>query len=433
MAEGKHSQPTGSEAKTWHEAVISGDGKLMAQLLEVYPRLIEKTDAVGKTALHVAAARGYDEIVAQLLAAKASVHAYDHQRCSALHCAVISGHCKVVAQLLAAGSRASTSTKDDSTALHSAARHGHDGVLAQLLADPLTANNIHNRGWTALHYAACTNNLQLVERLLADSRTRINAKDFDGHTALHRAVEARAANAVALLLTQDSIEVENGKSLRAAIVNHDDKSLTDDGIALQLIDRFPVDDVVRWVRETDRFGRSSFELAVDRGCDKVVHRLLDLSPSLVDIPAWNIYNFLQIAVTRGHEKLIDTFLALKPEWISSVARSGNTLLHLATISFRFPPQSFAKLWPLLKDVVRAKNKRGKNSFVIALAQSKREAIELMQWELASDEIMDAASLAKVKAKRFRPVIEKACACLLTLLNRDVLGIVFDYLLEIKRR
>lgn len=436
-------------------AATQGDLRQVTHLLG----MADEVDSAGRTGLHLAATHGHDEIVAQLLTRTSDPNMRDGRGWTALHYAAFEGHHKVVKCLLAAGVQVNderpelsalhcaaseghelvvaalladprtevkaTQSNQFKNALHLAAYGGHEGVVGQLLADPRTP--VNDGRLTALHWAAGEGHHKVVERLLADKRTEINAKDIDGYTALFKAVESGNGEVVAVLLSQDPLPTENGKSLFEAIISKEEE------ISSLLITKFPVSEIVQWVYQTGNVGYNAFHVAVNSRQDKTAAQLLALSPSLIDGPTIGNRNTLHTAVSFGSELLIDVLLAAKPEWVSIVEpHSGDTLLHFAVRSSpRLSPSYFTKLWELTSpnDAMRTANKRGKTPFTLAITQNYKFAIESMQWKLSIDEIVNAAShTKKASFDRLLAVIGQELACLLHVLNQDVMSIVYAYVL-----
>jgi len=187
------------------------------------------TDEQWRTALHLSAAAGHEDVVAQLLAAGANLNALDKKQ----QTASVHGHASVVQQLLQAGADMTAASSSGSTVLHASAAGGHVDVLQLLLrAGPAVNAGAGSESGAALHVAAERGHTAALEMLLAagadvnavDSRsstplhraaaggdpatismllkagTAVNAADEASHTALFAAVESNRADAVKVLL-----------------------------------------------------------------------------------------------------------------------------------------------------------------------------------------------------------------------------------------
>ncbi|CAN0292326.1 unnamed protein product, partial [Scytosiphon promiscuus] len=121
----------------------------------------------GHTALHVAASRGWGEIVDALLAGGADKEALDNRGYTPLIWVAEQGHLPVTEALLYAGADVNISGGDDgSTALHWASREGHGGIRDALLACGAHRDVLDTRGLTPLMEAAARDHLQVVGALL---------------------------------------------------------------------------------------------------------------------------------------------------------------------------------------------------------------------------------------------------------------------------
>ena len=170
--------------------------------------------AHGRTALHVAAEFGNQEVVSLLLEAGADKDAANSLRMTGLQIAADEGHLKVVQLLLESGADKDAAGFEGKTALHSAASNGQLEVVSLLLevgADKDMAAAASN-GKTALHFSVRAKDRtserlpftmpghKEVVRLLLEFGVDKDAADFDGMTALHWAAENGDNEVVQLLL-----------------------------------------------------------------------------------------------------------------------------------------------------------------------------------------------------------------------------------------
>jgi ankyrin repeat protein len=126
----------------------------------------------------IAASRGHEGIVEQLLAAGASVDATGSEHQTALIAAAMEGHCGVLRRLLAAGAAIDKADADGYTALLSAASSAKEGAV-QLLLDAGAAPNAHIKvdGSTALHLAVLFKSAASARVLAAAPGTDVDALD----------------------------------------------------------------------------------------------------------------------------------------------------------------------------------------------------------------------------------------------------------------
>eukprot|EP01099_Mayorella_cantabrigiensis_P005712 TRINITY_DN4633_c0_g1_i2.p1 TRINITY_DN4633_c0_g1~~TRINITY_DN4633_c0_g1_i2.p1 ORF type:complete len:248 (-),score=67.39 TRINITY_DN4633_c0_g1_i2:209-952(-) len=126
---------TMSEAKnlSLHDCCKRGHFDLCQKILnETNSEGVNKQDSYGWTPLHIAADRGYVDIVGLLLrkGAEPSVHNWSG---TPLHYAVENGHYKVIDLLLKNGADLSATDNKGDTGLHRAARFGYYDIFQLLL------------------------------------------------------------------------------------------------------------------------------------------------------------------------------------------------------------------------------------------------------------------------------------------------------------
>ncbi|KAK6047246.1 ankyrin repeat protein [Cooperia oncophora] len=113
----------------------------------------------------------------------------DSRGCTALHHAAYHGHIEVAELLLKAGINMAAVDKLGRTAMHSMACGGSLGMLAVLreAGASITVRDFHGR--TVAHYSAMASQMDLLAALLRIDKNFINARDNDGYTPLHYAVQ----------------------------------------------------------------------------------------------------------------------------------------------------------------------------------------------------------------------------------------------------
>lgn len=237
-----------------HEAAKRGDLAQLAKLLDEG----ESVDGIrfGFAPLHIAAKAGHADAVAMLLDRGAHINARATNGESALHGAAENNRTRVIAQLLARGAELHARANGGETALHAAAVGGWTRATRLLVSrgsDVLATNDLGDsacdvaktsgygrctctdrtaREWAqvasfleraaamagaeeraafarreheravapTLHDAAEAGNAAQLGRLLKQKVVDVNAKDVDGSTALHAAVEGGSLAAASLLV-----------------------------------------------------------------------------------------------------------------------------------------------------------------------------------------------------------------------------------------
>ena len=197
-------------------------------------------DKNGQTALHIAAAKGHEEIAEHLLNEYfADVHAKDNDGNTALHLAATAGKFDVVKFLLELGADPSLQNHKGKTSAGSAEENSHisDYLKEQIqlnlnflqavheekyekikifLTQGAQINTRDEKGQTALHIAAAMGNRKILDHLLCELDSDTNAQDHEGNTALHvAAAKGDAETAFDLLNFGINTEIKNRKNEQA--------------------------------------------------------------------------------------------------------------------------------------------------------------------------------------------------------------------------
>lgn len=139
-----------------------------------------------------------------------------------LHIAARRGFCDVITWLLTIpGLNVNQRNSRGATALHEAVRLGSQAALEMLLTVPeIDVNAVDENGCTALHAAVLNNHADKIKALLEEKRVDVNLKDFSFRTALHVAIRHRYMQSVMLLLGCPSVDVnaQNKKGQTALII-----------------------------------------------------------------------------------------------------------------------------------------------------------------------------------------------------------------------
>ncbi|GFN89059.1 nuclear factor NF-kappa-b p105 subunit [Plakobranchus ocellatus] len=244
---------TGRVAKRTITALIdyaeTGD---IRHLLLVQRQLMTISNKNGDLPLHLSvinsqpeALKSLVDVMCTLQDSKLHINALNHMRQTPLHIATIMDQPTIVETLLHAGADPSIADRHGNTAAHLAVANGAHRCLASLVkylrpgqtkANPFPELNYLNfdgyspvhlvaqsgnvnmlriliyaqadinlpdgkSGKTALHHAVDNNDLPIAGFLLTEARTFVNARCFDGNTALHIACARQLVAMVALLIT----------------------------------------------------------------------------------------------------------------------------------------------------------------------------------------------------------------------------------------
>lgn len=158
-----------ADSGRFFQALYRNDTNRVAALL-ADPRLLTATNRSGLNPLMLAAAFGYRESTALLLAKGAAVNAAvtsgPQQGKSALFFAAGGGHAAVVKQLLAAGAAADRVTPQNHTPLTYAAAAGYPQCVALLLKAGADRDRVSQSGVSILGYAAAWHRKRVCNQLL---------------------------------------------------------------------------------------------------------------------------------------------------------------------------------------------------------------------------------------------------------------------------
>lgn len=165
------------------------------------------------------------------------------------------------------------------------------------------------------------------------------------------------------------------------------------------------------------------------GYDNLVARILSLRPEMINAKNGSGENVLASAVGGGHEVVAERLLALKPDLIVETDNFKWSILHHAIPSCS--RDFVARLWRLNPEALHAITEERNTPFSLAVLSHRDDLMELFQWKLNLDEIVDAFLVRQITnnnwRERYRPVLEEQCQCLEELLTRDVKGVVLEYL------
>lgn len=162
--------------------------------------IYERHHITKDTPLHLAARKGFLDIVELLIQAGAFVNIPNREGHFPIHLAAAAGKTEVVKLLLAARSRRNPKDKPDkNTPLHLACSKGHNAIVKLLLAKGAKVNHKNGNRSRPLHLACIKGALPAVESLI-EYGAKIHAVDVTGETALHKAAQGGFTHIVRLLL-----------------------------------------------------------------------------------------------------------------------------------------------------------------------------------------------------------------------------------------
>ncbi len=160
---------------------------------------IDAKDDHGRTALHIAATKGYPRISSRLTAMGADVDARDKDSVTPLLLASDAGHLAVVRALLAGNAELESTDSEGNTPLLLAARKGHAQVAASLVAHGANVDAKNESAATPLHLAARYDH-KSVATVLIDAGADLEAKNRYGATPLYVASQSNSRSLEDLLV-----------------------------------------------------------------------------------------------------------------------------------------------------------------------------------------------------------------------------------------
>jgi ankyrin repeat protein len=165
-----------------HYAAASGLPTIVKQCMND----IERQDNSGRTALHVAANAGHEDVVQLLVQAGANIEARTISGQTPLYCAAVAGDTNIVQQLIDSGANMKARDNYGASILYAAATAGEqaEAVVDLFLAKIEQASNM---GRTLLHHAALAGDTNMVERLI-ERGMDLDARTVDGETAIYLAM-----------------------------------------------------------------------------------------------------------------------------------------------------------------------------------------------------------------------------------------------------
>lgn len=159
-----------------------------------------------RSALHLAAERGYNEVCRVLVTAGgADINLKDGWDNTPLHLALSNRHGTLVFDLLRWGARVDVTDDSGNLPLHLASQEDYGPIVSALLANDgaLIVNNTNMWGHTPLYWAVCTGQVDPAERLLAagavmylpHEHPMLHNATAEGYVDMSRALLARGADA----------------------------------------------------------------------------------------------------------------------------------------------------------------------------------------------------------------------------------------------
>ncbi|XP_041826635.1 ankycorbin [Melanotaenia boesemani] len=174
----------GSEGKSaLHVAAARGQTDCLAVIL-AHGADLSVTDAAGFTALHLAAKNNQVECCRKLIQSKCPIEAVDGSGKTALHHAAACGNIQIVQLLCEMKGPVNLKDADGVTSLLLSAKHNHSEVCSTLLDFGAEINTSDSAGRTALMLSTESSGISVVE-VLVQRGADLSAVDLEGHDVVH--------------------------------------------------------------------------------------------------------------------------------------------------------------------------------------------------------------------------------------------------------
>uniref|UniRef100_A0A0E0R7S3 PGG domain-containing protein n=1 Tax=Oryza rufipogon TaxID=4529 RepID=A0A0E0R7S3_ORYRU len=299
---------------------------------------IHEVTAERSTLLHVAAAQGHCDLIAELCRRDSNLlSAANSTGDTPLHCVARAGH---TGAILAIARFARDSVEEDrlreilrgknsagDTALHLAARHGHGEAASELVAiAPAMASELNGSGMSPLYLAVMSRSVAAVRAVLSCGDA--SAAGPDSQNALHAAVLQNPEMVSLLLQWREELATQLDSSQSTPL--HYASSDGDCSVIQEILKHTPPS--ATQLQDSD--GLSALHVAALMGHTTAVRLLLKFSPASADIRDNHGRTFLHVAAMRGHVSVIS--YAIKNRMLMHILNEqdneGNTPLHLAVIA-----------------------------------------------------------------------------------------------------
>lgn len=190
----------------WTRALVKRDLATIERLVEQGAD-VSRAAEDGYTALMLAANEHQPSLVRTLLERGARIDAVNRRGGTALMYAAAVGDRETVELLFARGASVNVRAANGWTALTLASARGFDTVVTTLLLRDADPNIADIYGWTPLMRAVEQNRPAATRALLASGRVDANARDENGHTALHHAA-VQGLTEIARMLVEHGADVQ---------------------------------------------------------------------------------------------------------------------------------------------------------------------------------------------------------------------------------
>ncbi|CAH1401021.1 unnamed protein product [Nezara viridula] len=246
-----------------HLAAWRGDESLVNQLISKNANLNVFDDCYD-TPIHYAVRGGHLNIVKKLLDHGADINIRDYYDFTPLYIAVVFCHESIVNLILTKNVSVDITGANGNTALHTAIRKMNKNITDSLLKNGANVNKLNIDHESPLMMATSQGNEDIVNLLLSKNAS-IDLKNAFGNTALHFAVMKKDINIAKVLVNKGanvSVQGETGTTLLMAAASNGDEAMVNFTFSKKDLN----------IR--DNFGNQAIHFAAQGGNSKIIEMLL---------------------------------------------------------------------------------------------------------------------------------------------------------------
>ncbi|KAL7809400.1 ankyrin repeat-containing domain protein [Trichoderma aethiopicum] len=292
-------------SQSLHAAVDSGNMTLFKPFLEQtgFEVDLNERDGHGNTLLHIAASKGYKDIVLALLSAGASTRCLNMDQQTPWDAAVRAMQPETERVLRNADPNPQGDDPDSRIASLDASQVNAQDILGRTplhTAVMLGRQEADQIGRTPLHYAARRSD-PAIAKLLLMARADVNVSDAEGRTPLYLAAEASQVEVVRMLLAANAKFMANHQGRTPLHVAALEGSVP---IIRALLLGYDSEREAEFVSMVDNDGKTAIHLAAERGHSDVIEELLEHSrlrhAAVIDKQDQEDRTALFLASANGH-------------------------------------------------------------------------------------------------------------------------------------
>ncbi|XP_011314875.1 uncharacterized protein nompC [Fopius arisanus] len=316
------------QESAFHQCAAAGNNEVLSEMISYLSvtevqKALNKQSAVGWTPLLIAAHRGHEELVKNLLANHARVDVFDLEGRSALHLAAERGYRGVCDALLGSKAFINSKSRVGRTALHLASMNGYADLVRFLVQDHSAAIDVLTlKKQTPLHLAASSGQMKVCETLL-ELGASIDATDEQGQKPIHAAAMNNYSDVAQLFLrTHPSLVMactKDGNSCAHIAAMQGSVKVIEE---LMKFDRQGVISARNKLTEA-----TPLQLAAEGGHAEVVKALVRAGASCADENRAG-FTAVHLAAQHGHGQVLEVMRSSQSLRISS-KKLGVTALHVA--------------------------------------------------------------------------------------------------------